>query len=613
MASIPIYQQSVQGEDQQTPQARIEPLPQVAAPTNIGEAVTGLGKTTEQFGTELEKIGIRRDKLNAQTQGYKAASNYREGQLKQLQEQVQNMNGLDAQGAEDMVRAKLKGSPAIAPGWTTAPGQNLLNLPSQATPGKPEVAPLSAQYSNGLSMRAIPYFNRVTETYENSLINFAHAHEVSQVQGAWEAHAHETMNSQIALGNQILTPDMMQSQQSAIGKIFDDSEYYKLQFKGDQDAMNFAKQGFLDAQTKNAVEAMAPKDYKQAQALLDASSASPQVKTQLKQTMIKGGELQQTTDGFFAHATTSNSKLLLSNGALDMSKVENSPNGIKSLPNIADFTPEEQDTLLKNIQTKENEANKNLKDANEAQTQTFFSKIKPGTSVDQGTALAGQYAARLRNGAVDQNDLREKLNHIGIMNQPLKGSTDAETYVSLLRGVDNGTIDTIGPIQDAFKAGYISKSNYESMAKTLYAGRSDAMTTKRNELSKNLEDDIPDKTDREQFIANVRDQENQLQITKPTDLADLWNKNLESAKTGATRVFGMLSKNEPYWQLAKSVGSNPEVIQYVQNHGGPDSFKVGTPQNNALESLVKIQGFKSDQITPDIVEKYLKKYPNGKP
>lgn len=617
MATIPQYQPSEQVSTPDVPQIQIQPVTPAAAPTNIGEAQAALGKQVEGFGSELLKRQLMMERLEAQRQGYQATSDYRNNTLKPFMEQILSRRGTDAVGSEQAVRDFINGKAAVAPGYTTAPGQNKLSLPSQPTPGRSAIPAASEQYAKNLGALARNHFDRITDTYNSSAISAAHSHEQAEYASALEAQTNEMLDGQTKLGDTINTPEDMQQRQASLGQIFDNNEFYKLQFRNNPAGLAQARQSFIDIQANNAIDSKAPQSWEQAKKLLAVADVSPQTKDRL-QAKIMGAEIHQTAEGLYQHVI-GNPAFQLRDGSLDMEKIRSKVYAQGGLPNSSDFNPEQKDQLYKMIKSKEDDRLNQLHESNEAGNKSFMDfAADPKNSAAQAESVASQYAAKLPNGQMDHEDLRKKIEAVNIIHQPLKGNTDPETYVSLLRSVDNGAITNIGPINEAFKGGTISKGNYTSLAKMLVEGRSQALNQQRNELIKNLPDVMPDQTDRTQFIASLRDQEREQGITKPDDLVTLWNKNTATVKTGASRLFGLLpDKTDEYWRVVKAgeqikdVGNPDKRVAMIQRLGGPDNFQPGSPQSTAVNTLTK-RGWKPDQITSDRLKDFLKDYPDGK-
>jgi hypothetical protein len=316
----------------------------------------------------------------------------------------------------------------------------------------------------------------------------------------------------------------------------------------------------------------------------------------------------------------------LSNGMPDESRMEAT---VMALPNTSD---ERKLQILQFVKGRAREQVVQTHMENAADDNDFNNAAvkarKDGAPLQDALKLASQFAS-------DDYDQSTKENTIRQMYAP-PSQSDAPTYMALWEKVQDGSA-TRQDIDAASQAQKINPGDWRGLREMYYKSNTEGLDPQSKIVDERVKGmaqaAISDKNQLNQFLyvyhTATQDQEPQQKLKTATDLLGPgpdthWYNSTKLYNTNAQKLD---ASNLGWGQLQSDVGADQtkaigqgvatstgkpwglgDVDAFAAQFGGYSNIKVGTPVNNAMQSIMK----RGELVTPANINTVLQKYPDGK-
>lgn len=604
MARVPVYEPQVQTEATQVSTPQLPGPLEAASGVNIPTAYEGVAQKVGQVSEGLSRLMLYKKRLDDQQAAYDRASGFQQ----QLQNFVAGPNGLlTKQGAD----AKGITMGKVEPGFVGPPQTDPNSFDGYSQK-------LKADYLKGLNATQAKMTDRLMDSHINVMREAVIRHEAQQGNIADK----ESAEAQVGALNNTATMATSTDQFLGLLKQAQTIRGGLAQRQGmPPDALQAYNQKTADEFAENAVKTNLELDPKKAQDLLDGASGmiSNDMKAHL-QSMLDGKMLDLTAKSQFDQ-WSHDPRMQNADGSIDLKKAQDFINGLPS-----DKYPDVQkEKMFKLVQEQDSNATRILDDQNKANSKAFFAQAgNPQIGLSAAKRMAFQYANRLRNGNLDTTDVLEKQKRIEQLYRAGDSKSDPSTLVSLHEGINDGTVTKDTAINDALEQGLLSKKDAGNLSLMLHSDRIAPIQNELTQIKTDLQSQIPNKSDRDAFMASLLQQKMEQKITDRGSLQKLYQENLKTAPTGekgfwqsVTGGAGLGQKTQEYYKTAEALQKNQAVVKAMGGTdalyklslkmGGPGAFVEGSPASNAILALRS--KYQPQEITQPLIEWALKKYP----
>lgn len=573
MANVPVYQQSVGVQAPGAPQARVDPMTPASAPTNVHEANARVGEVVTSLGAQVTQHMVMQDKLRAQQDSYAATEGYKAAVQdtfadpeKGLLAKFKGINSSQALTEFDKLR---KGVPA-APG---IPG-----TPSLRDKFLKDVSP----YEQAQLKKS---FDAIDSMYRGNLIN----HVLEQTEAASKAINEANIDSEMKDAALVTTTSVHDPKdenklipaitlaENKMRETITNDVYFKQQGHPPEVTKKLV-QDHINELVKTAVEANASKNWEDAQKILDASSASPDVKSAIQNKIINGARIDQYTETL-SGAVLKNPDLRTPESQIDevkanafiTAKLDSEKAGPHPLP------PGHIDAMVSRIQTQ----------------------------------------ISIQNRAITQKQ-QLVMNRVSndIWGAQQKGMAPTEAYDKFVK---QGRFDNA--IERA-KAEEVFTKVYEKDASALDTVWSHMTETQKNAISsiegrKDFLDKFSTSEEKKVFIDSLKQRIVEGRVQSPDAINKLYMEQIKDAATGAPRfLFDWTGKQtKPQHEIDATLQSNQPVVKAVgglnaaaalaQALGGTDKLAPDTNESKAVIILAKY----GKPINADTIGTVISKHP----
>ena len=576
--NVPIAQRTVGIDAQAAPNVSIKPITEAAfgadvarSNMNIAEAKGSVGKAIGGVGQQLFEHMAAKRKV----------------------EQEQEVNDLVGKATSDMDKALYAGDNAIL-------NTKSVNAKGASDKFIQESAAIRDTYGKGLSGEQARLYNAQMAVHVAPRLNETFRHETQQGQVAREEGAAATVDT---YANTYATEPGVKDGKSilidsAIGQMED---VYKLNGK----PIDGVRTAITDEFATKSAQANINSHPERIQTILQLKDISPDTRATI-QKMYEGKVFDMKSDSLISDPSIKRNL----DGSPDLADVSKRVNALTTEGGI-EYTQDKKDAVIKLFQQKNQEQDYILANKNKSTTNAFYAEaLKPGVPLEQAKRLAVQYGDRFRNGAIDQNDVNQKLRLLDQMHREKNGTTDPQTYLNLRTGINLEGAVTLKDINDAADLGLLSKTDQRALSVFATGQKSEIMAN----TFKQIEDSIApqDKKGKPDFMLALHQEVDAKKLTDPKDVRNLATEMKKSAPTGATLFWGNWNRTQDYYKSAVSVQANPDLLRALggkaetaialgQRIGGVDKLTKDTPESKAILALIK-SGAKPEQINTASIE-----------
>ncbi len=576
MAEVPIYQPSVHADAPGIQNARVEPMTPASAPTKVYEAQAALGKDISGVASQVTQHMVMQDKLRAQQNVYAAQEGYKNAVQETLADPEKGLlakyKGVNSSKALVEFDQMRKGIPA-APG---IPG-----TPSLRDQFMKDVSP----YEQAQLQKS---FDSIDSMYRGKLIN----HVLEQTEAANKAINEANIDSELKNGALVTTTSVHDPKDEnklipaitlAENKMRDtitNDVYFKQQGHPPEVTKKLV-QDHVNELVKVAVQANVSKNWEDAQKILDASTASPDVKSALQEKIINGARIDQYTE-------------TLGNEVL------------------RDQSLREPDGQI-----------------NEGKTNAFV-KAKLNAEKDSGSPLPPGHAeailskirsqVNIQNSAIDQKQKLVMANTSNAIWNAQQGRMDpTEAYDKFIKGGQFDNAIERAKANEIFEKVF---SKDPSAIDSVWAKMTDAQTRAVSQIEnrKDFLDKFSDPEEKKTFLNSLKQRILEGHIQNPDAINKLYMEQIKDAATGAPRFFwnwtgkGMkpqheidaaIQQNQP---VVSAVGGLNSAATLARDLGGPDALAPDTDESKAILAM-KADGYDMRKVNARQVKLFMTKYP----
>lgn len=570
MADVPIYQPSIPVQSPGVAQARAQPMDPSISSAGVYEAAAGIGKTVEEIGSRLEQHMVMQQKLKDQQDDYAIKEKYKTA--------VQNaiadpQNGLLAKYQGVNSQKALTEFDQMRSGVPAKPGQ----------PGTPAIRDQFLKDASPYQRKQLEgSFDSIDSLYRGKLIN----HVLEQTEAASKAINEANIDSNLKDGALVtptavhdpksgaLIPSITLAEQKMKDTITNDV-YFKQQGHPPE-VINKLVRDHVDQLAKVAVEANAPKNWQDAQKILNASTASPAAKASL-QNHINGARVDQYTEAL-TKSVTNSPELRAPDGQIDEVKAQAYVNGqIEAQEKSGTpLPPGHADAMVGKIQSQIAIQNKAISQRQQLVMTKASNDIY--SAQQSGMAPDAAYTKFIKQGQFDNAIERGK----------------AEDVFTKVYEKDPAALDTV----------------WAHMSET------QKNTISQIEGRKDFQDKFSYPDDKKAFIDSFKQKILEGRVQNPDAINKLYMDQIKSAPTGAPRFFGLGKQQLPQYKIDESLQKNQPVVKAVgglsaasalaQSLGGPDKLAPDTNESKAILLLAK----NNYPINKDTISAFITKRPD---
>lgn len=550
MANVPIYQPSVGVQAQGTPQVQVEPMPAASVPTNVHEANAGLGETVSKLGAQVTQHMVMQEKLRAQQDSYAAQEGYKAALQdtfsdpeKGLLVKYKGINSPEALAEFDKIRKGVPGAPGV-PGTPSLRDQFMKNV---------------SPYEQAQLTKS---FDSIDSMYRGKLIN----HVLSQTEAASKAINEANIDSHMKDAALVTTTavhdpkdenKLIPSITLAENKLRDtitNDVYFKQQGNPPEVTKKIV-QDHINELVKTAVEANATNSWEDAQKILDASTASPDVKAAIQNKIINGARIDQYTETL-SSAVMKNPELRTPESQIDQVKanefikahLDSATGGAHPLP------PGHADAMMSKIHSQISMQNSAITQ----KQQLVMNKVSNDiwSAQQKGVAPTDAYNQFVKNGKFDNAIERSK----------------AEDVFTKVYEKDASALETVWSHMTEAQKNAISQIE----------GRKDFL------------DKFTDSEERKVFLNSLKQRVIEGRVQSPDAINKLYMEQIKDAATGAPRFFFNWTgkQTKPQHEIDAALQSNQPVVKAVgglnaaavlaQSLGGQDKLAPDTNESKAI-------------------------------
>lgn len=322
------------------------------------------------------------------------------------------------------------------------------------------------------------------------------------------------------------------------------------------------------------------------------------------------------------------SKFKLADGMSDTVRME------KYIYNLTGLSRKEKDALWNYTKAKAGEDDTQRRQWIISNDRNFFNELykyhdqlkKP---LNEALKLAHIYG----RDAFDKGEKMRDIMRLYAEDEAAKNNSEIpEIYLELWRGVRFGEITSPEQINAAYDNGLITKAHFYELRKDLDEIRLNGIKEHENDVWKRIELLAPKNAKRKaQFLLAVKEAtkgmspeeayEIAVNIKKKSFSTTIWDDEagewetktiLKYKKEFESQGINLLSIAEFNRAFGPDVvdalgGTVKDVLEFAYEFGGPHNLRIGTPQNNAVRSLMAL----GQEVTPENVKIVLMQYPSG--